>query len=235
MEHAYLGPSYEDWEIGNFLDSHGIASERLEEGELIRRTARLLADDKVVGWFQGRMEFGPRALGSRSILANPCNPRMKDLLNAKVKLREEFRPFAPSVLEERASEYFDIDHPSPFMLETAAVRAEARGKIPAVTHVDGSARLQTVSRKANPLYHALIEAFADLSGVAVVVNTSFNIRGEPIVESPAQAYSTFKHTGIDALVVGSYLVTDKSVAVNVERPNIELDRDYRPAMPPVVG
>ena len=235
MEHAYLGPSYEDWEIGNFLDSHDIASERLEEGELIRRTARLLADDKVVGWFQGRMEFGPRALGSRSILANPCNPCMKDLLNAKVKLREEFRPFAPSVLEERASEYFDIDHPSPFMLETAAVRPEARGKIPAVTHVDGSARLQTVSRKANPRYHALIEAFADLSGVAVVVNTSFNIRGEPIVESPAQAYSTFKHTGIDALVLGSYLVTDKSVAVNVKRPNIELDKDYRPATPPVVG
>ncbi len=202
-----LGPAYGDDEITPVLDEHGLSYRRLDEAALVARTAALLHKDLVVGWFQGRMEFGPRALGCRSILANPCNPKMKDILNARVKFREEFRPFAPAVLEDRAREYFDLPEASPFMLFTANVIKGKEAEIPAVTHVDGTARVQTVSRDDNPRFYRLIEEFAKLSQVPVVVNTSFNIRGEPIVCTPRDAVNCFLYTDIDFLVIGDYLVS----------------------------
>jgi carbamoyltransferase len=201
-----LGPEFPNEEIERLLKARGARFERLTEGELYDRTAELLAADQVVGWFQGRMEFGPRALGCRSILANPCNPRMKEILNARVKLREDFRPFAPAVLAERAAEYFELDRPSPYMLLISPVRPELRGLIPAVVHVDGTARVQTVDRAVNPRFYALIEAFAALSGVPIVLNTSFNVQGEPIVCSPEDALACFQGTDIDFLVLGDFLV-----------------------------
>jgi carbamoyltransferase len=201
-----LGPRYGEEEIERVLDAHQLTYLRLDGDALAERVARLIFDDMIVGWFQDRMEFGPRALGNRSLLANPCNPRMKDILNARVKRRERFRPFAPAVLEERAGDFFELDRPSPFMLQTWQVRPDKRSVIPAVTHADGSARVQTVSAARNPRFHRVIEAFARLSGVPMVVNTSFNMRGEPIVCSPEDAVRCFEATDIDVLAIGDFLV-----------------------------
>ncbi|MBN2134616.1 MAG: carbamoyltransferase [Acidobacteria bacterium] len=211
MKHALLGPSYTDKQIKETLDSYDAKyTEYKNDKELIDATAKMLAEDKVIGWFQGRMEFGPRALGNRSILANPQNPKMKEILNSKVKFREKFRPFAPSVLKEKTSKYFDIDIDAPYMLLIPQVRKEWQKKLPAITHVDGTARLQTVDKETNPKYHALLSSFEKKAGVPVVLNTSFNVRGEPIVCTPEDAYSCYMRTGIDALVVGNCILTEKN-------------------------
>jgi len=215
MDTAYLGPCYSNPEIHDFLEREGVPFTVLDDTELAPKVARLLADNNVVGWFQGRMEFGPRALGARSILANPTDPTTKDTLNAKIKHREAFRPFAPSTLVEAASTYFDFGSPagdvdSPFMLLTARVRPDKQHLLPAITHVDGTARVQTVSRTQNPLYYALIEEFGKLTGVPVLVNTSFNVQGEPIVCTPSEAFNSFAHTDMDYLVMGNALVPASS-------------------------
>ncbi|MBI5093164.1 MAG: carbamoyltransferase [Candidatus Hydrogenedentes bacterium] len=207
MRDARLGPEYSNDAIREFLDRAKLSYETplsLEE-----RAAELIADGKIVGWYQGRMEFGPRALGARSILADPTRPEMKDLLNKYVKHREEFRPFAPSVLAERAHEYFTGCHNSPFMLFVYPVEPAMREKIPAVTHIDGTARVQTVSRDVNPRYYTMIEAFERRRGVPMVINTSFNVMGEPIVNTPADAVRCFFSTGMDALVIGDYVVVKR--------------------------
>jgi carbamoyltransferase len=226
MKGAYLGPEFTGDEIEEFLLTVGARYRRVEHSDLAETVARLLADEKVVGWFQGRMEFGPRALGARSILGDPRSPRMQSQMNLKIKFRESFRPFAPSVLRERVSEYFDLDCDSPYMLLVAPVRAELRREvsegeeklfgieklnvprstIPAVTHVDYSARVQTVRREDNPAYHELLSAFERLTGCAVVVNTSFNVRGEPIVCTPSEAFACFMRTEMDALVLGDFVL-----------------------------
>ncbi len=226
MKGAYLGPSYSNEEIEAFLQSKNASYERLDRPELLARVSQALADEKIIGWFNGRMEFGPRSLGCRSILGDPRSPRMQSQMNLKIKFREGFRPFAPSVLKEFASEYFDIDCESPYMLLVAPVKKERqipmgedgrkvwgieqlnllRSDIPAITHIDYSARIQTVSRDTNPDYYDLISAFRDLTGCAVVVNTSFNVRGEPIVCSPEDAYRCFMRTHIDCLVLGPFLM-----------------------------
>jgi carbamoyltransferase len=202
-----LGPHFSDEEIRPVLDGFGVNYLVLEEGELCARVAKLIAADMIIGWFQGRMEFGPRALGSRSILANACSPKMKDTLNARVKFREDFRPFAPAVLEEVAATYFMMTDPSPFMLFAPRVREEWRSRLPSITHVDGTARVQTVAAGSNPRFHRLIAEFGRLSGIPVVINTSFNIRGEPIVCTPADALKCFLGTDIDFLAIGRFLVT----------------------------
>jgi carbamoyltransferase len=219
MDHALWGPSYGDQQIKAALDQGEAVYEYVEgEDELVERTARMIADGKVVGWFQGRLEFGPRALGSRSLLADPRDPRMKDIINAKIKFREAFRPFAPAVLKEHAHEYFDMPRgmDAPFMLLVPKVREEKCSVIPAVTHRDGTGRVQTVTEETNPRYYRLIQAFGRLTGVPVVINTSFNVRGEPIVCTPRDAYHTFVHTGIDALVMGNFVITEKPDVVNFE-------------------
>ena len=204
MEHAYLGPEYDETACERALKASGLDYERPEE--IAEAAAAVLAAGKTVGWFQGRMEIGPRALGNRSILADPCQPWMKDHLNARVKHREGFRPYAPSVPVELAADYFDIDGPLPYMLFVCRVQPERRAVIPAVTHVDGTARLQTVDRGTNPLFHALHEAFNKLTGVPVLLNTSFNVRGQPIVCTPEDAIQTFLNTELDALAAGPFLV-----------------------------
>jgi len=211
MDHAYWGPEFYQEEIGRAVDSSqlkqsGCAIFELKEGELVRRAAANVADGKILGWFQGRAEWGPRALGNRSIVADPRRPEMKEILNRRIKHREIFRPFAPSILAEATSEYFEKSHPSPFMTLACAVRPEKRDKIPAPTHVDGSGRLQTVTHEANPRYHALISAFRHLTGVPVVLNTSFN-DNEPIVCRPEEAIHCFERTQMDALVLGDLLIT----------------------------
>lgn len=207
MEHAYWGPEFSEAElrraISKILD-RGLKVAELPEEELARETAKRIADGKVVGWFQGRMEWGPRALGNRSIVVDPRRPEMKDILNRRVKHREPFRPFAPSVLEEFADEYFEESYPSPFMLMAYPVRPAKRNEIPAPTHVDGTGRLQTVSRQANPLYWRLIDEFRKLTGVPVLLNTSFN-ENEPIVCTPEEAVECFLRTHMDALAVGRFL------------------------------
>ena len=215
MDTAYLGPAYSNDEIRAFLSDEGVAFTALDECAIAPTVARLLANNEVVGWFHGRMEFGPRALGARSILANPTDPSMKDTLNAKIKHREPFRPFAPAVLVEAAPTYFDFGVPdgapdSPFMLLTARVRPDKQHLLPAITHVDGTARVQTVSREHNPLFYALIEEFGKLTGVPVLVNTSFNVRGEPIVCSPREAFNSFAHTDMDYLLLGNALIPSSS-------------------------
>ncbi len=204
MTHAYWGTPETTEKTEYFLKQYEIPHEKLVEETLLKKTARLLAEGKIVGWFQGRSEFGPRALGNRSILADPRRADMKDTINARVKFREAFRPFAPSVLAERAGEYFDIDRPSPFMLLVAPVKQPE--KIPAVTHVDGTARLQTVSKTENPRFYRLLQAFEEEAGVPVLLNTSFNVRGEPIVDTPKEAFICFMRTGLDALVLGNFLL-----------------------------
>jgi carbamoyltransferase len=218
--HAYLGPAYNDAEIREYLDSAGAKYRLLSDAELVQSTARLLSQGNVIGWFQGRMEFGPRALGGRSILADPRDPKMRDTLNMKIKFREGFRPFAPSVLADKASDWFEIDCDSPYMLLVAQVR-EGKRVIPSVTHVDNSARLQTVTREESPLYYALIEEFERITGVPVIINTSFNVRGEPIVCTPHDAYLCFMRTNMDQLVLGHHLLEKK------EQPPLREDVDWR--------
>lgn len=227
MHGAYLGPAFSDVEIEEFLTAAEATYERVERDVLLQRVAEMLADEKIVGWFNGRMEFGPRALGARSILGDPRSPRMQAQMNLKIKFREGFRPFAPSVLRERVADYFELDGESPYMLLVAPVKRErqiparpedeqlwgidrlnvVRSDIPAVTHMDYSARVQTVDRETNPDYYDLIKQFEDLTGCPVLVNTSFNVRGEPIVCSPADAFQCFMRTQIDYLVLGPFLVT----------------------------
>ena len=203
-ESVYVGTSYSDEEIRKFLDSNNISYQQLQHDELLQTTAKLIADGNIVGWYQGKMEWGPRALGSRSILADPRKAEMKNILNEKIKHRESFRPFAPSILEEYVSEYFDIDRPSPYMLFVAPVKKPEI--IPAVTHVDGTGRLQTVNRNVNPLYYDLINEFYKITGVPVIINTSMNVMGEPIVNTPEQAYSMIIKTDMDCIVMGNNLV-----------------------------
>lgn len=205
MRHVYYGPGYTDRAIDAQLAGNGLACERLDEQTLVDRTARELAAGKIVGWFQGRMEFGPRALGSRSILADPRRKDMKEILNARIKFREPFRPFCPSVLAEATGEYFENDYPAPFMVSAYKIRPEQRWRIPAVTHQDGTGRLQTVERDVNPLYWRLLKRFGELSGVPILINTSFN-ENEPIVNTPAQALDCFLRTNMDTLAMGSFLV-----------------------------
>jgi carbamoyltransferase len=211
MNHAYWGPEFSSQQIRAALQtarptSVGWQIHVLPEPELLCRTAELIAEGKIVGWFQGRAEWGPRALGNRSIVADARRPEMKDVLNRRIKHREIFRPFAPSILAETTGEWFAKSHPSPFMTLAYPVRPEKRDKIPAPTHVDGTGRLQTVTREANPRYHALISAFRDLTGVPVVLNTSFN-DNEPIVCRPEEAIDCFQRTQMDALVLGDILIT----------------------------
>jgi carbamoyltransferase len=211
MEHAYWGPSYSAEEIrsamqASALSRGGYKVSELDEPELMRRTAAIIAEGKILGWYQGRAEWGPRALGNRSIVADPRRSEMKEILNQRIKHRENFRPFAPSILAERTGEWFDKSHPSPFMTLAYSVRPEKRDKIPAPTHVDGTGRLQTVAAEANPRYHALIGEFERQTGVPVVLNTSFN-DNEPIVCRPEEALDCFLRTRMDALVLGNYLIT----------------------------
>jgi carbamoyltransferase len=202
MDHAYYGPAFTPERCRDALRDAAVAFEELPEQEVIARTADALAEGRIVGWYQGRMEFGPRALGNRSILADPRRPEMKDVLNARIKHREPFRPFAPSILEEATGRYFTQDHPSPFMLLTYAVRPERAGEIPAPTHVDGTGRLQTVRRDQNPKYYDLIKAFEARTGVPVLLNTSFN-ENEPICCTPEEAVDTFCRTKMDVLAIGN--------------------------------
>jgi len=204
MRHAYLGPSFDDAAIESALRTYKIGFSRLSD--TASTAAELLSQGKILGWFQGRMEFGPRALGSRSILADPRDPEMNAKVNNAVKFREWWRPFAPSFKKEAAPEYLESAYDSPFMILTAQVRPEKRNVIPSVTHVDGSARPQTVEKEVNPLYYRLIDEFGKRTGVPVVMNTSFNLRGEAIVHTPTDAIRTFFSSGMDALVLGNFLV-----------------------------
>ncbi len=219
MRDACCGPAFTDAQIIKTLQANEAVFEVCDrEEDLLNRTARWIADGKVVAWYQGRMEFGPRALGARSLLADARNPKMKDIINAKVKFREAFRPFAPAVLKEHAHEYFDMPAgmDAPFMLLVPSVRPEKRAVIPAVTHQDGTGRVQTVTEQDNGRYYRVIKTFAALTGVPVVINTSFNVRGEPIVCTPQDAYNTFVKTGIDILVMGNCVVTEKPSAVDFD-------------------
>jgi carbamoyltransferase len=238
---SYLGPEYGDEYIEAFLSRKHIPFIRLSQKELPERVAGIIASEKVVGWFQGPMEFGPRALGGRSIIGDPRSPNMQSVMNLKIKYRESFRPFAPSVLAERVGDYFELERESPYMLLVAPVRKDirramsenekglfgikklnvARSSIPAITHVDYSARVQTVHKETNPLYHSMIKAFEELTGCGVIINTSFNVRGEPIVCSPEQAYTCFMRTEMDYLCMGSFLL-DKTA-----QPAWQEDRDWR--------
>ena len=229
MKGSLLGPAFTDGEVAGFLREKGAAFRHFNDEECLKSTASLLADGCVVGWFQGRMEFGPRALGCRSILGDARSPRMQAQMNLKIKKRESFRPFAPAVLEEEVGNYFEMEGTSPYMLLTAPVAAKKRvslgekekalwgidllnipkSDIPAVTHVDYSARVQTVSEKTNPRFHALLKVFESLTGTGVLVNTSFNVRGEPIVCSPLDAYRCFMNTEMDALVMENCLLLKK--------------------------
>ena len=226
MKGAYLGPLFTPEEIQLFLDAQGAAYERLDRSSLLKKTAKLLADGRIVGWLNGPMEFGPRALGGRSILGDPRNPRMQADMNLKIKFRESFRPFAPSVLREKVHDWFELDGDSPYMLLVAPVKKARqipmtgdqqqlwgiarlnvpRSDVPAITHIDYSARVQTVTREVNPDYFDLITEFEALTGCPMLVNTSFNVRGEPIVCTPADAYRCFMRTGIEYLVLGPFLL-----------------------------
>jgi len=247
MRGAYLGPAWDRDSLLAYLQKSGIAYTELSEAELPATVADLIASEKVIGWFQGRMEFGPRALGSRSILGDARSPRMQEVMNLKIKFRESFRPFAPTVLREKVSEYFELDRESPYMLLVAPVRKEicremsdeerarfgldklhvVRSCVPAVTHVDYSARVQTVDRDVNPLFYRTIEALHERHGCPLVINTSFNVRGEPIVCSPDDAYRCFMRTNMDFLVMGPFLLDkekQKPLADDIDwRKRFELD------------
>jgi len=229
MQGAYLGPAFSDAEIQQLLDAEGIPYQQLSPDELTNAAAQALADEKVIGWFQGRMEFGPRALGNRSILGNPRSPQTQSVMNLKIKFRESFRPFAPSVLEEDCEKYFELNQTSPYMLLVAPVQQSqhrelsdsekavsgieqvniAKSDIPAVTHVDYSARIQTVSKETNLSYYKLIHRFKNLTGCSLVVNTSFNVRGEPIVCTPEDALHCFQNTAMDELYLGNFRLKKK--------------------------
>jgi carbamoyltransferase len=226
MHGSYLGPAFDSSEIKRQLDAYGAKYDEIDDNVLFSRVAKFLDEENVVGWFQGRMEFGPRALGGRSIIGDPRSKNMQSVMNLKIKYRESFRPFAPSVLAERVSDYFELDTDSPYMLIVAPVRESLRvpipddeeqlfgidklnvkrSEIPAVTHVDYSARVQTVHADTNPRYYALIKAFEQRTGCGVLVNTSFNVRGEPIVCTPRDAYRCFMRTEMDYLVIENFLL-----------------------------
>jgi carbamoyltransferase len=234
---SYLGPEFTNEEVRRFLQSQNAPFVELSDQEIPDRIADLVAGEKVIGWFQGRMEFGPRALGARSIIGDARSPQMQEVMNLKIKFRESFRPFAPSVLLERVSDWFDLDEESPYMLLVAPVAKKhcrdltpeenqkfgleklltLRSTIPAVTHVDYSARIQTVSEIWNPLYYRMIKRFEQKYGCPVIINTSFNVRGEPIVRSPEDAYLCFMRTNMDYLIIGNFLLEK-----NVQKP---LDKD----------
>ncbi|MDF1612461.1 carbamoyltransferase [Melioribacteraceae bacterium 09-Me] len=238
---SYLGIKYSDDEIQNILTKHKIPFHKVTQDELIEKISDEIANGKIIGWFNGKMEFGPRALGSRSIIGDARNPEMQKKMNLKIKFRESFRPFAPSVLAEKVSEWFELDRESPYMLLVADVKKEkqfpmteeqknlwgieklnvVRSEIPAVTHVDYSARIQTVNKKDNPIYHRLIERFFEKTGCPVIVNTSFNVRGEPIVESPLDAYKCFMRTEIDILTLENFILYKE------EQPKFLDDLDWK--------
>ncbi len=246
MHGCYLGPEFSRRQIREFLDAHGAIYRRLEDPEWAATVARLIAEENVVGLFQGRMELGPRALGNRSIVGDPRSPEMQSIMNLKIKYRESFRPFAPACLEERIADYFEIDRPSPYMLLVAPVRKDhrrqprgdereldindwanrARSDLPAITHVDYSARIQSVSRDTNPRFHGLIRAFEEITGVGVLINTSFNVRGEPIVCTPSDAYRCFLRTEMDYLALGPFLLEKGA------QPAWQGDDDWRAAFQP---
>jgi carbamoyltransferase len=213
------GPCSTD-EIRSFLDKQSIAYQEFDEDGMIDATVQALEDQKTIGWYQGRMEFGPRALGARSIIADARNPENKSVVNLKIKFRESFRPFAPSVLEEKCSEWFDLDIPSPYRLLVADVR-EGKRTIPSVTHVDNSARIQTVNHNENPRYYKLIQRFDQRTGCPLIINTSFNVRGEPIVCTPNEAYLCFMRTNMDVLVL------DRFVMYKDDQKPLEEDVDWR--------
>jgi len=210
MKNSYLGPEFSHARIESDLKKAGLPYRKLDRKPLLDIVAQQIAAGNVVGWFQGRMEWGPRALGNRSILAHPGMPGMKDILNARIKQREWFRPFAPSIIEERQREYFEHDHPSPFMLHVYKIRPEKRSQLSAVNHVDDTGRLQTVGRDENPLYHDLIRTFERKTGIPVVLNTSFN-ENEPIVCKPEEAIDCFKRTRMDVLAIGPYISTKTEI------------------------
>ncbi|MEC7843349.1 MAG: carbamoyltransferase C-terminal domain-containing protein, partial [Candidatus Latescibacterota bacterium] len=241
MQSSLLGPQYSDSHIERNLLAQGAVATHLDEGEIIVKVAEILAEEKVVGWFQDRMEFGPRALGSRSILADPRSPKTQSVVNLKIKFRESFRPFAPSVLVDHVQDYFELDAESPYMLQVAPVKKDRRiimtdeeknlfgieklniprSDVPAVTHVDYSARVQTVSQEKNPRYYELIEEFYRITGCPLLVNTSFNVRGEPIVCTPEDAYRCFMRTEMDFLVIGNFLLN------KIDQPDWKEDKDWR--------
>jgi len=242
MRGSYLGPEYTDDQIKKCLDKYGAVYTALNESQLITQVAQLISQSRVVGWFQGRMEFGPRALGSRSILGDPRDPNMQSVMNLKIKYRESFRPFAPSVLAERAHDIFDLGCASPYMLLVAKVNDDyylpveelavenatgleklkiQRSTLPAITHVDYSARIQTVHQETNPRYYRLIGEFERITGCPVLINTSFNVRGEPIVCMPDDAYRCFMRTEMDYLALGNYLLVKK------DQPELQEDKDWR--------
>ncbi|NOZ87798.1 MAG: carbamoyltransferase [Deltaproteobacteria bacterium] len=238
---SYLGPAFADEQIQGFLERSGAPARRMTKQDLLHETARLIKEGNVIGWFQGRMEFGPRALGARSIIGDARSEEMQSKMNLKIKFRESFRPFAPSVLAESYREYFDLDEESPYMLLVAPVKKEIRidpdettknasgldklnlkrSIIPAVTHVDYTARIQTVNKRDNPIYHDLIEEFKKLTGCPVIVNTSFNVRGEPIVCSPSDAYTCFMRTEMDYLIMGSFILS------KADQPDWKEKEDWR--------
>ena len=238
---TYLGPEFTEGEIEAFLKEINVPYTHLEGDNLTKTAAKLIGDEKVIGWFQGKMEFGPRALGSRSIIGDARSEHMQRTINLKIKFRESFRPFAPTVLEEDISEFFNLDRPSPYMLLVAQVEDEKlknvddkqrklsgleklhvpRSDVPAITHVDNSARIQSVSKKTNPLYHDLITKFKEMTGTPVIINTSFNVRGEPIVHTPAEAYTCFMRTNMDYLFLGPFMLNKKDM------PPMKDDFDWR--------
>ncbi|MDI6809397.1 MAG: carbamoyltransferase [Candidatus Eisenbacteria bacterium] len=238
---SYLGPEFRNGDISGYLKNNNIPYVELGDEEIPEKIADLINDQKVIGWFQGRMEFGPRALGSRSIVGDARSSKMQEIMNLKIKFRESFRPFAPSVIEEKAPDYFEIDRESPYMLLTAMVRKEIRRKmtkeeeklfgidklnvvrssIPAITHIDYSARLQTVNKKDNHLYHRMISKFDEKYGCPVIINTSFNVRGEPIVCTPHDAYLCFMRTDMDYLIIGNFLLDKR------DQKSLDKDIDWR--------
>lgn len=238
---SYLGPSYTNNEIESYLTKNKVPYKHIENGQLFDAVAKLLANEKVIGWFQGKMEFGPRALGGRSIIGDARSPKMQEIMNLKIKFRESFRPFAPSILREDVSEYFELNHESPYMLLVAPVRndkrkemskeesnlfgieklSKIRSVVPAITHVDYSARVQTVEKEVNPNYYKLIKSFKALTGCPVIINTSFNVRGEPIVCTLEDAYKCFMRTNMDYLVIESFILDKK------EQKPLEGDADWQ--------
>ncbi len=238
---SYLGPKFSEDEINVFIQSNNLTAKRYDDEQLIENVADLINEEKVIGWFDGKMEFGPRALGSRTIIGDARSPKMQATMNIKIKFREGFRPFAPSVLYEKVSDYFEIEKESPYMLLTADVKKErripmtneeqkkwgieklnvVRSDIPAITHVDYSARLQTVHKETNPRYHKLISKFEEKTGCAVIINTSFNVRGEPIVCTPKDAYKCFMRTDMDFLVLGNYILS------KADQKPLENDSDWK--------
>jgi carbamoyltransferase len=213
MQHAFLGPRYSEAEIRSLVARVPKAADFSGNlPGLLEATTSRLAEGKIVGWFQGAMEFGPRALGARSILGDARRPEMKDRINGLIKKREEFRPFAPAVLWSETARHFDLDHPSPFMLETCQVKSPLA--LPAITHVDGSARVQTVEAGSNPRFAALLEAFHARTGCPIILNTSFNMAGEPIVCAPVDAMGCFVRSGLDTLVLGDFLIDAADVPQN---------------------